>query len=217
MRILFDDFVQTSNAPSALKSPALPDTTFFQTLTINLGQTRTFNSIGIGNTDASTMNVNGYTVNLPAIDRNGLYQIPEQTTDTVIITFPDTAMVGRIAIGMGRKLGAAPAREPGFTTNIKSRVTLSGQVVGGIGGACPRILNVDFRYKIDRDTYMDIHRAYPTQLARMFPLFMSLDDCGAENRFPMDRFYGYTKPELIFQSSVNFFAYSKKFKFTEAF
>lgn len=218
MRILFEDIIQYSNAPATLKSPALADTTRFLYLDVVLDKVRTFDHIGIGNTNATYITVNGDVVHLSETDKNGLYKLSApQTTQTIQFQFAQSTDVGRIALGMGRKMGAAPAREPGFSTNIKSRVTLSGQVIGGVGGACPRILNVDFRYKVDRDIYMDISRAYPTQIARMFPLFMRLDEHTEPDRFPMERFYGYTKPELIFQSSVNFFRYSKKFKFTEAF
>lgn len=217
MLIIFDDFIQESDAPSNLKSPALADTSFFQTLTINLDEERTFDAIGIGNTNASSININGQTVNLSTTDTNGLYRLPITiTAQTVVVTFIDTTRVGRLAIGKYRKIGAAPAREPGFWTNIQSNVTLSGQVVPGVGGISGRMINVDFRYKIDREIYDDIQNAYPKQIARMYPFFMSFED-QFNNRFPMDRFYGYTDPRMLFQSSVNFFRYSKKFKFTEAF
>ena len=219
MRTIFNDLIQNSDAPATLKSPALADITTFQALTVNLAQEQTFDSIGVGYTDANAITINGQVVTIEqGFEQNGLYKLASPITATILeISFSTSSYIGRLAIGMGRHLGAAPAREPGFYTTTKSRVTLSGQVIPGVGGISGRVQSVDFRYKIDREIFNDIQLAYPTQLSKMYPLFISFSDCNEQNRFPWKRFYGFTDPDILFQSSVNKFLYSNKFKFTEAF
>ena len=218
MNILFDDFVQYSNSPSSLRSASLAETTKFLSLTVDLGSVRTFDCIGVGNTTATTINVNGVNVALSAVDKNGLYLLPAPiTSSTLILTFPAENTVGRVAVGVARQLYAAPAREPSFWSTATSRRTLSGQVVPGAGGVSGRKISLDFRYKFTREIVDDIQRAFPSQLGRGYPLFLSFTHPSELNRFPWERLYATTDNAWLFQSSVNKFLYSIKLDFTEAY
>lgn len=218
MKALFYDYIQDSNAPESLKSPSLADTTQIQEIFIDLGQVRTFDSVGIGNTEENSVTINGELINLDPTEKNGLYHFDNPITASVVhIVFQASTKVGRIAIGRGFKLGAAPAREPGFWSTSNPRKTLSGQVIAGVGGVTGRSLQVDFRYKVDREIFDEIALAYPLQLGRGYPIFISFPTATEQNRFPWKRFYGVPDLKWVFQSSVNKFLYSKKLNFTEAF
>ena len=218
MKIIIDDYIQYSDAPDSLKSPVLADTYNLTTVTITLDESRTFDAIGVGNTTAATIDINGDTVTLGSSDKNGLYELAAaQTTDTVVVTLPAETTVGRLALGTARTLGASPAREPGFYSTETPRRTLSQQVVPGLGGVTGRVLSLDFRYKFTSDIFDDIENAYPTQIGRGFPFFMAFTKTAEQNRLPWVRFYGTTDRDWMLQSSVNRFLYSKKLKFREAF
>lgn len=211
MRILIDDKIQASDAPDAIKSPALADYSTLTTVTITLAGTETIDCIGIGGTDAETVTINGTDV---SYIESGLYMIADTDTDTLTISH-DGTYIGRIAAGKSRFLGAAPMREPGFYTTEVTRVTASGQVIPGAGGYSGRRIGLDFRYKIDADIFQDFQDAYATQIAKGFPFFLYFDM--ETHRMPWTRLYGRTDNELLFQSSVNRFLYSRRFEFQEAF
>jgi len=218
MNILINDFVQFSNAPLTLKSASLADTTTFTEITFAFDTVRTFDCIGIGNTTATSITVNGVSVALSAVDKNGLYILPSpQTTDTIVLGLVGGDKVGRVALGIARSLYAAPAREPGFWSTATSRKTLSGHIVPGAGGVTGRKISLDFRYKFDADIVADIQRAFPTQLGRGYPFFLSFTHPSELNRLPWPRLYATTNNEWLFQSSVNKFLYSIKLDFVEAF
>lgn len=218
MYILFDDFIQYSDAPESLKSAALADISTFQEVFISLDKIRTFDCIGVGNTSAESVIINGVNIPLDPSEKSGLYHLPFSiTTSNIQISFPTSESVGRIAIGVGRKLGAAPAREPGFWTTSQNLVTLSGQSIPGVGGITGRSIQVDFRYKISREVFTDIQNAFPSQLGRGFPVFVSFPTPTEQNRFPWKRLYGVPDASWVFQSSVNFFSYSSKLRIKEAF
>lgn len=217
MRILINDFVQESDAPDFLKSPALADNGQALSLTIDFGESKTFDCIGVGNTGASTITIDGEVVNLSSEDKNGLYQLQqEHTAQVVVLSVPAPFTVGRVAIGKSRSLGLSPSREPGlYSTNVP-RETLSGQVIAGVGGITGRRIDVDVRYKIDRDIFNDFELAYPLQLGRGFPFFLLFEEKEL-HRMPWERLYAKTDNQVLFQSSANFFLHSKKFSFRESF
>jgi len=218
MKILIDDFIQNSNAPETLKSPALADITQFSSLPITLDSVQTFDSIGVGNCDSPTISINGEIITIDPTEENGLYTLnTPQTTDSVLIEFPSSTKIGRIGIGMGRIICASPAREPGFWSTAKPRTTLSGQVIPGVGGVSGRIISVDFRYKFTKEIFEDVQRAYTYQIGQGFPFFISFTDSPLVDRYPWKRLYAFTDLKWIFQSSTAYFLYSKKMKFTEAF
>lgn len=215
MRILIDDKIQGSDAAAALKSPALSDVYTQSPGTITLDDTYTIDCIGVGYTDATTITVNGEVVTLATTEKSGLYLLTTTLTTATLTITHDGTYIGRLAAGQNRFLGAAPSREPGFYTTAEPRVTASGQVIEGAGGYTGRRIDVDFRYKITSDIYDDITAAYPTQLSRGYPLFIYFDKETA--RMPYTRMYAATDNELLFQSSINRFLYSRKFSFIERF
>ena len=122
--------------------------------------------------------------------------------------------MGRIAAGVCREMAISPTRETGFYTNVKTRESLSGQVIAPAGGFGGRIQGVDFRYKIDRDIMEDFRRAYVTQMMNGFPFFIDFE---SDDWIPINKFYGQTDNKAIFQSSINGFKYSKRFTYKEKF
>lgn len=221
MRILFDDVIQRSDAPALLKSPSLADITTEALDPITLESTETINAIGIGNTDATEVIVNGETITLDlptpyAQYKNGLYMLAlSLSTDTLTITH-DGSYIGRIAAGYTPRLRASKSREPGFASTYQNRETLSANTIPGAGGVSRRRMDVDFRYQFDQVVWDQIALAHPTQLAKGFPLFLAFEDC-EQNIFPYKRLYGKTDIDLLFQSSVRGFLYSRRLPFLEAF
>lgn len=215
MRLLVNDYVQHSNAPDELKTPALADKWVGTSLSIVFSGELEFDCVGVGNTDATELYINGQTVVLDTgADKNGLYVL--ELFSALSVSFSHNgSFVGRLGLGKSRFLGVAPAREPGFWSTQNSRVTLSGQVVPGAGGVDGRRIDVDVRYKVDREIFADIQSAYRCQIARGFPFFINFDK--EYHRFPWKRLYAETDKELLFQSSVNRFLYSKRFSFEERY
>ena len=242
MKILIDDIIQNSDAPDELKSPSLADTyTNGSTIEINVPVGSDIDCIGIGNTDASFVTINGELVTLDITEKTGLYLIDtvidydiilgdvstdmylgDVSTDIILgdVQSPVTieisgTYVGRIALGKYRDLYPSPAREPGFYTTQKPRVTASGNVVEGAGGVSGRELNLDFRYKFTLDIFNDIESAFSTQIAKGFPFFLYFDK--ETQWISWLRIYGRDTNRMLFQSSVNRFLYSKRMKLIEAF
>ncbi len=211
MKILFNDQVQYSNAPATLRSPALADKWVGTSITITLNSQQIINSIGIGYTDASFVTVNGTQL---TIDSNGLYEIPEQTTNSLVISH-DGSFIGRLGAGYGHFLGLGRAREPQFKTSSPQRFTRSNQSVPGAGGVGWREIDVDVRYKVTREVFDDFELAYNTQIMRNYPFFILFEK--EFERFPWIRFYGVDELDYVFQSSVNRFLYSRKFTFRECY
>jgi hypothetical protein len=215
MKILFNDFVQKSNAPRELKSAALAERWNGKTVTISFGTIKEIDCFGIGNTDATWIQINGVTYTLgTASDKSGLYSIASQSTQTVSISHNGT-YIGRFACGKSRFLGVAPSREPKWKSTNENRRTLSGQILPGAGGYFYREIDVDVRYKIDSEIIADIQDAYQRQIGKKYPLFI-LFDCET-HRIPFLRLYGSIDEDIVLQSGVNRMLYSKKFSFREEF
>ena len=148
-----------------------------------------------------------------------MYLLDTPITGTSIDVSHGGTFIGRFAAGEYSSLGVSPSREPGFYTTANPRKTLSGQVVEGAGGITGRKISVDVRYKIDRDIFEKMESAYQNQISRGFPFFILFDKeyNSGNGRFPWARLYGQIDPDLVFQSSVNYFLYSKKYDFVECF
>lgn len=213
MRILINDFVQDSDAPLALRSPALADTYEFTTsIDIDLGSSKIINCVGIGNTDGVNFTVDGQAV---TFSENGLYLLSPEITDQIITIGFDGTFVGRIALGFCRQICTSPSKEIGFYSTEQNRITAAGQVQPGAGGITGRKQNLDSRYKIDSDIYNDIEAAYPEQIGKLFPFFLNFSD---EFKIPYDYFYGgFEKTKLSLQGAINKFLYSRRFDFMERF
>ena len=175
-----------------------------------------FNCIGVGGTDATEIIING-TIKIDSGFKQfdaGLYEIGEIVKANQITIDHNGTYLGRIAVGMCTNMNISPTREPGLFTNNKRRVSVSGAIIPTAGGYGGRKQEVDFRYKITRDIWEEFERAYVTQIMTGFPFFI---DFNSPEWIPIDKFYAYTDLNLIFQSSINDFKYSKRFPFTEAF
>lgn len=176
-----------------------------------------FDCIGIGGTDATQVIINGdIVVNSTGggAFKPGLYEIGEIVKANQITISHNGTYMGRIGVGICSELCISPTREPGLYTNIRKRKSTSGAIVAAVGGYGGQVANVDFRYKIDRAIYTEFERAYVTQTMQGFPFFLDMD---SEDWLPMDKFYADTDNDLLFQSSINGFKFSKRFKFEEAF
>jgi len=175
-----------------------------------------FDCIGFGGTDATEIIING-SISIHSgggAFKKGLYEIGEIVTANQVTIEHNGTYMGRIAVGVCKEMAISPTREPGFFTNVKRRVSSSGAVIPAAGGYAGQIVGVDFRYKIDRDIYTELQRAYATQIAPGFPFFLDFD---SNDWLPVDKFYGYTDNKMLFQSSINGFKFSKRFEFQEAF
>lgn len=211
MKILINDIIQYSDAPDTLKSPALSDVNRETSFTITLDKSYTINCIGLGNTDATQITING---NAYTITESGLYLIDSITTSTLTVSHNGT-FIGRLATGSCSTIGLSPTREIGFYSTENQRSTASGQVVPGAGGVSGRRIDVDIRYKFTRDIFEKIEDAYPSQISKGFPFFILFDK--ETHRFPWLRLYASTDNNQLYQSTVNRFLYSRRFTFTERF
>lgn len=176
-----------------------------------------FDCLGIGGTDASELTINSSIV-VSSDDglafRDGLYEIGQTLQAGVITIEHNGTYMGRIACGVCREICVSPTREIGFYTTLSQRETLSGQIVQSAGGYGGQVIGVDFRYKIDKDIYNDLQLAYVPQLMQGFGFFIDFNN---DKFFPVDKFYGQTDNNLLFQSSVNRFLNSRRFEFRQKF
>lgn len=147
---------------------------------------------------------------------NGLYLLNSPVTLTKFVIRHNGTFIGRIAIGEYVFLGCSPSREPGLWSTSSSRTTVSGQVVPGAGGITGRQINVEVTYKIDSAAFSVIEQAHSGAYGQGFPVFVYFEKEG--HRFPWERMYATNKiSEMVFQSSVNRFLYSRQFFFKEAY
>lgn len=178
--------------------------------------TNEFDCLGIGGTDASELTIGGVVIKSDngLAFRDGLYPIGQILQAGVITIDHNGTYMGRLACGTCRVMCISPSREPGFYTTVKQRETLSGQVIPAAGGYGGQVMGVDFRYKIDRDIYTDFQQAYSSQIMQGFPFFLDFDN---DDLLPVNKFYGQTDNNLLFQAAVNFFKYSRRFEFRQKF
>jgi len=216
MHVLFNDIIQTSDAPNALRSPALSDTfSVSENMTINLEGTKQINCIGIGNTDATYFTVNGQTINFAG---NGLYlfniSTPLNLSRLEIET--DATFIGRLGTGLAMRIGTGVRKEPSFNSTAEPRTTLSGQVVPGRGGHIFRAVSLDSRYKIDETMMNEIKDGY-RYISMGYPFFINLED--EAYKLPFDRLYAIDRNQMTmsFESGVKRFLYSRRWDLEERF
>jgi len=213
MRILFNDAIQYSDAPDALKSPALSETaSIADSLAITLDKDREINCIGIGNTDGSHFTVNGETLKFT---ENGLYLLKTQTVSQLLIV-TDATFIGRIAAGIATRIGTAVAKEPAFASTSAPRRTLSGQVVMGLGGYNYRTLSLDSRYRVDEKAMSEMAEGYP-HIAKGYPFFIDLSD--EAYKLPFSKLYAIdsNQQQFGFEGGIRRFLYSRRWQFRECF
>jgi hypothetical protein len=223
MKILLNDIIQYSDAPPDLKNPSLENMYHYTApLVITFDRERRVNCLGIGNTDATELELtfDGSTVVSVPVSENGLYVFPDSISVTAssVQAAINGFFMGRLAMGTAFTFGIAVAREPGFNSTQAPRTTLSGQVVEGSGGYAYRSISVDLRYKIGLDAMAELQEAFPAQIARGIPFFLSFEE--ERDRIPfMPRLYAKEKDQLSmsFESGINKPLFSKRWTFEECF
>jgi len=214
MRILFNDRIQHSNAPKELKSPALSQTLPVRgVLSVRLDRESLIDCVGIGNTDGRLFRVNGQEI---AFNGNGLYILPRRITAAVLTIETAASHIGRLAAGLAVNIPTSVAKEPAFRSTAEPRITLSGQVVPGLGGYAYRTLSLDSRYKIGREAMSEIEAGY-RYIGMGYPFFIDLAD--EAYKLPFDKLYATDtrQQSLGFESGVRRFLYSRRWEFRECF
>jgi hypothetical protein len=224
MNILFNDIIQYSDAPKELTSSSLAD--YYDNpaeLEIVLSEPSTINCIGIGNMNSATIQIElvdtGSTAFQETINfqENGLYLLStEYKNINEVNVFFTCSHIGRLAMGQAVNLKTSIPKEPTLVSTNKPRVTLSGQVIDGLGGYNYWRVSLDTRYKIDTDKLNEIIKGFPS-LSKGLPMFVSFDD--EKGRLPFNKLYcnDTSQQELSFESSINKSLFSRRFIFEERF
>jgi hypothetical protein len=221
MIILFNDRLQESNMPGALKSAALADALEIKSpLVITLPAAAPVSAIGIGNTDGGLFvikfNDAGNTRFEISFNGNGLYPMNKTVKAGVITVDTDANFIGRIAAGIGVNIPTSIAKQPGWNSTSEPRVTLSGQAVPGAGGYNYRTLSLDSRYKIGPLAVSEIAAGYKhTGLG--FPFFIDLTQ--ESYKLPYSKLYASEQNQRSWalEGGAARFLYSYRFNFSEAF
>jgi hypothetical protein len=219
MKILFNDILQYSDMPEALKSPALSQTETVP-VTINLDKPRPVNAVGIGNTTGTVFEITFddpdgtvFTLNFSG---NGLYVMPKTVTASRLSITTDASFAGRIAAGIGVEICTTIQKEPGWHSTSEPRVTLSGQVIPGRGGYNYRTVSLDSRYKITEEAIQELIAGYK-YIGMGYPFFI---DLGRESyKLPYSRLYAEERNQrsMSFEGGIMQYRYSRKWDFTERF
>jgi hypothetical protein len=224
MNILFDDVLQYSDAPKKMITASLAD--YYNSagkINILLQESSVINSVGIGNMNSDNIQIelvdtanNIFTENI-VFQENGLYLLSKEYVDItqMNVTFTSTH-IGRLAAGKAVNLRTSIPKEPTLVSTYKPRVTLSGQVIDGLGGYNYWRVSLDTRYKIDKEKMNEIIKGFPV-LSRGFPVFISFED--EKERLPFNRLYANdtNQQELSFESSINKPLFSRKWVLEERF
>ncbi len=264
MKILFNDVLQISDAPKALKSPSLSDiyNLIAEPLVIHFQKPVNIDCIGLGNcsTDKIDITFTEYIVRFDGggadttqyelqldgggtdtIDYEAIYDgnedEPENINisvnylcdglyvlghgyrgafDTMTISVPGGASIGRIAVGKMINIPTALAKEPGFNSTAQPRKTLSGQIIPGAGGYNYRTLSLDSRYKITQEAMDEIRSGYK-YIGMGYPFFIFLDS--EVYKLPFDRLYATesNQHQFRFEGGIPKYLYSRRWEFSEAF
>jgi len=228
MKILFNDVIQYSDAPAALKTSMLSD--FYEVdgdIIITFDGERFINSIGIGGTDGRYFKIvlqyiaggQSYTYHTENINfkGSGLYyikNIKRRTGRLIIIT--DATYIGRIAAGMACNIPTSVTKEPALKSTSEPRKTLAGGIIPGAGGYNYRALSLDNRYKINKEIMLEFEAGYK-YIGMGYPFFIDLTD--ESYKLTYSKLYASEKSQIstVFQSGVHKFLYSKRFEFEECF
>jgi hypothetical protein len=224
MNILFDDKLQNSDAPKELIGSSLAD--YYNNpseLEITLAEPAIINCIGIGNMDSPSIQIEltdtdntvfQETINF---EENGLYLLSKDYANIKEIdVFFSCSYIGRLAFGNAINLKTSIPKEPTLVSTKSPRVTLSGQVIEGLGGYNYWRVSLDTRYKIDNDKLNEIIKGF-NSLSTGLPMFVSFEE--EKDRLPFERLYcnDTNQQELSFESSINKNLFSRKWVFEERF
>jgi len=147
---------------------------------------------------------------------NGLYMLDKTYNNIEKIKITSNGKIGRFAAGLARNIPTSIAKELTFCSTAEPRLTLSGQVIQGLGGYNYKTLSLDSRYKINEKIMNDILEAYPF-IALGYPFFI---DLSAEiYKLPIKRLYAVDKNQqnFGFESGVKKYLHSRRFVFQECF
>jgi len=221
MKILFNDIIQYSDAPLKLKTPALSDYMYISnSIIIKLDKEYPINSIGIGNSNGENYEIIFNDNNLTSFNfkfiGNGLYVMPKKIYALSITVNTDATHIGRIGAGIGCYLPTSVRKEPALRTTAESRTTLAGQVINGLGGYNFRAISLDVRYKINEQILQEIIDGYK-YAGIGYPYFIDLTD--EKYKLPFCKLYANERNQrnMVFQSGINKYLYSRKFDFEERF
>ena len=219
MYILLNDILQYADIADELKSPMLSDKTSIQSsLFISLDKTREVNAIGIGNCNCTYFkiildNSMEFTYEFKG---NGLYLLNKTYNINYFTLITDGSFIGRIGAGIGCNIPTSIAKEPTFNSTAESRVTLSGQVIPGIGGYTYKSVSLDSRYKINESMMNEIKNGYKF-IAMDYPFFIDLSI--ESYKLPFSKLYAIDKnqKQLSFESGIKKYLYSRRWEFEERF
>ncbi|MDR1926614.1 MAG: hypothetical protein LBQ13_02905 [Endomicrobium sp.] len=225
INILFFDILQYSDAPKELISPSLADACNNPAeLDIALNTPSFINSVGIGYTDTENfvieltdINNNVYQENISFFE-NGLYLLQKNynNINTIRIIFSGS-YIGRIAFGKAVNIKTSIPKEPTLVSTNKPRITVSGQVIEGLGGYNYWRVSLDTRYKIDNEKMNEIIKSFPI-LSQGYPMFISFEDEQGKIPFIKRLYCNDTKQqEISFESSINKGLFSRRWIFEERF
>ncbi|MCL2440481.1 MAG: hypothetical protein FWD14_01945 [Treponema sp.] len=214
MRIIFNDIIQFSNANENLKTPMLSDVFNNQiTFTISLDKIREIDSIGIGNTNGTYFIINGINIDFT---ENGLYYLNTKLNTSELIINTNATYIGRLAAGIGVKIPTSIAKEPAFCSTAEPRVTLSGQIISGIGGYNYKTISLDSRYKINEYIMNEIKYGYK-YIGLGYPFFIDLSD--ESYKLPFVKLYATeaNQRRMSFESGIRKYLFSRRWQFEERF
>jgi hypothetical protein len=150
-------------------------------------------------------------------EKNGLYILSKEYENIIEIdVIFSCSYIGRLASGKAINLKTSIPKEPTLVSTNSPRVTLSGQVIDGLGGYNYWRVSLDTRYKIDREKMNEIIKGFPV-LSKGLPVFVSFED--EKDRLPFERLYvnDTNQQELSFESSINKPLFSRRWNFEERF
>ena len=229
MNILFNDVLQNSDAPKELISSSLSeyyDIPSNEWFTIILKENKAINCIGVANlgygTDLSIRmidnNNNQTEISIYINDNEKILHVFSEVPNikTLKLFAFEGLRIGRLATGKAINIKTSIPKEPTLVSTNKPRVTLSGQVIDGLGGYNYWRVSLDTRYKIDKDKLDEIIKGYST-LSKGLPMFVSFED--EKGRLPFKCLYvnDTNQQELSFESSINKPLFSRRFIFEERF
>jgi len=224
MKILFYDVMQISDSPglAALRSPALSETQLFtaDSMAIDFSEDVVIDCVGIGNcepgAEITVMESPGNACTVTYAD-DGLYPLQRKfTVRSITIKAPAGTTIGRLALGRAIDVPTLVVKEPGINSTVKSRRTLSGQVVPGAGGYFYRTLSLDSRHRLGREAIGEIERGFP-HIGMGYPFFIDLS--AESSKLTFNRLYAVERNQksLGLSRSTMHELYSKRWDFRQVF
>ena len=221
MKILFNDIIQYSNAPEELKSSPLADAfNINDEIVIELDKQRLINSIGIGYTNSTFFVITFNDIDNTEFNINytesGLYCMDKTVLASQIKIKTNGSYVGRIGAGIACNIPTAIMKEPSYNSTAIPRVTLSGQSIAGLGGHNFKSISLDSRYKITKEIIKELEDG-KKYIGMGYPFFIDLTI--ERYKLSFSKLYANetNQQNLLFQSGITKFLYSRRFEFEERF